>query len=259
MVANLDNLSAASAFDNAQRRPVMRQLAFPTPAEEAAFKAKEADSQRRQEAARRAARVIALSTQLGTRYSPERVKLDNYVVYDPRQKGVVAAVRAISVTIRDFVKQGRNLALFGTVGTGKDHLLAHLLYCAAREGLFCRYANGRTLFSQFRGTKGEHASGTENDLIEQFVTPDVVAISDPRPSTGQNTDYQLDVLYRVLDARYRAMRTTWVTANIDSTAAAGQSLSEPVWDRLQDGAEVLFCDWPSYRERQRQLQAKKPG
>jgi DNA replication protein DnaC len=137
---------------------------------------------------------------------------------------------------------------FGTVGTGKDHLAAALLYAATDAGCLCRYTNGRELFARFRATMGDDAAENERKLVDDFAAPAVLAISDPTPPGSDMTAWQHDVLYRIVDRRYSLMRSTWITANL-TRETADAALTEPVWDRLQQGAEVFVCDWGSYRER----------
>ena len=236
----------AKAFEDAIRRRIPR---WPTPEEQAHRDAIEARNELHRKEFRAIASRAALATSLGQRYSIDRVALENYKVYDPRQGPALERIRRIGATIKEFVEEGRNLGLFGTVGTGKDHLLAYLLYQAAAAGFVCRYVNGQELFSRFRGTMGDGALETERTLLKEFSSPTVVAISDPLPPAGKLSDWNRQVLYRLLEARYRARQPTWITANITSESNADESFTEAVWDRLQDDAELFFCDWPSFREK----------
>ena len=140
MQVDEESLSMGRPFRESLDKLGRRVLARITAEEEASRLAKKAENDRHIEKCRRRAIFETLVGQLGTRYAPQRVELANYSIYDPRQTGVVARIRAIGERISEFVEQGRNLALFGTVGTGKDHLLAWLLYRAASEGLQCRFA-----------------------------------------------------------------------------------------------------------------------
>lgn len=192
--------------------------------------------------------VTQLERELGPRYSRDRTELNAYQVYDAKQGAAMKRILGVLAGLKDFVVQGRNLAMFGTVGTGKDHLLAYLLYQATTQGFSCRYANGQELFSRFRGTMDENSRETEKDVLSEFSRPDILALSDPLPPAGNNSDWRREIFYRLIDKRYRAMKGTWITANV-TTATADQSFTEPVWDRIQQGAEVIVCDWQSFRER----------
>lgn len=200
----------------------------------------DADRERRQ-------RIDSLAKDLGKRYGPQLATLDRFEVYHPSQKVAVAKLRSIEHDIADFVKSGRGLVLLGTVGTGKDHLLAAMLYAAAGAGHVCRWVNGQEVFGQFRDRIDTGKADEQH--FRELCAPAVLGISDPIPPVGQAGAWDLGNLYRLLDRRYRAMKATWVTINAQSADDADAKLSEPVFDRLRDGAEIVTCCWPSYRER----------
>jgi hypothetical protein len=106
----------------------------------------------------------------------------NFEIYDARQRPVLERVRACVDSLKEIIADGRGLIFFGTVGTGKDHLLIALLYEAARLGFSCRYFNGQEIYGQFRDRMD---SGQKEDgLLNELEKPDVLAISDPIPPVG---------------------------------------------------------------------------
>ncbi len=211
-------------------------------------RARESDARR--EASQRSARLIVVADKLGKRYAPDRATLASYVVTHERQKAVLARVKAFAAELSPKASTVRGLVLYGTVGTGKDHLLAALLYDAARIGLNADWCNGQNIFGRFRDAMdtGESEAG----LVSTFTKPDVLGISDPIPpivDANRPQAWRTELLYRVLDARYRECRPTWVTVNATSADDAAAKLSSPVFDRLRDGAELIPCFWPSHREK----------
>lgn len=192
-------------------------------------------------------RISLLATQLGARYSPERVLLDKYRVTNAKQGAIVAQVKELRSGITDHVAGGRGIIFLGTIGTGKDHLMAYLLYSAAASGASCKWIGGQDLYGRIRDQVGD--KGRENDLIADFAGPQVLAISDPVPPSGDVSDWQVSQFYRILDRRYRDMKCTWVTLNVKDGKEASGQLSSPVWDRLREAAVVFECNWPSHRER----------
>ena len=89
---------------------------------------------------------------------------------------------------------------------------------------------------------------SEREAVRRLVEPDVLVVSDIVPQAGTASPYQLSILFQVVDGRYRAQRTTVVTANVSSGNEAAQRLSPALVDRLRDESLALFCNWPSYRE-----------
>lgn len=203
----------------------------------------------RDEAKRQEQRIKALSSRLGKRYSPARVSLDTFQVYHADQREALAKLRAFIAAVKTNVDEGKGLVLYGTVGTGKDHLLAAALYAAAGAGVDCSWVNGQEIFSEFRDNmdSGER----ESALMNRFVAPQVLGISDPIPpvfDASKPNAWRAELLYRVLDSRYRDCKATWVSINAKSPQDADAKLTEPVFDRIQDKAEFIACFWPSFRE-----------
>jgi DNA replication protein DnaC len=190
--------------------------------------------------------IIRLANDLGPRYSPQRASLDQFEVYDKRQSEVLRRVRDLVNDVVPFVTKSRGLVFFGTVGTGKDHLLAAMLYAAAGAGITCRWLNGQDFYGAFRDRID--TGRADEDLFREFTAPAVLAMSDALPAAGDPSRFDVGNLYRLLDRRYRLMRPTWVTINSRSTKDADERLTEPVFDRLCDGGELIHCEWKSYRD-----------
>lgn len=199
------------------------------------------DDRRRQQC------VVRLAADLGERYRPDLAALDKFKVYHPSQPPVIARLTTLADGIGQFVKSASGLILHGTVGTGKDHLLAAMLYQAAMIPASCRWINGQELFGAFRDRID--TGQRDEDHFRELERPQVLGISDPVPPVGSPGEWDLRNLYRLLDRRYRAMKSTWVSVNATTPEEADDKLSAPVFDRLRDGAEILACAWPSYRER----------
>jgi DNA replication protein DnaC len=209
------------------------------------------DWERRQEQLDRSLRLTDLQNDLGPRYSCRRATLDAFEVYHPAQQQVLDRLRAWKAAWPTPLKEGKGLMLYGPCGTGKDHLLAALLYQAVGDhGLTARWTNGTVLYSRFRDVM--HARDTtEEQILDHYAKPDILAISDPIPPSGEVTAFQVGQLFMLLDERYRSMKSTWITLNVTSEADAQARLSLPLFDRLREGAELVRCYWPSYRGRPR--------
>lgn len=142
----------------------------------------------------------------------------------------------------------RNVILYGTKGTGKDHLLMAL----AKEfytlwGQVPMWVNGVDLFDTLR----QEALGNSPRLLmygdEDYHTAQMLWISDPLPPTGVLSEFQQSALFRIIDIRYRNFLPTWISLNVQGGAEAEQRLGAQVVDRLRHGALSLQCYWPSYR------------
>jgi DNA replication protein DnaC len=191
-----------------------------------------------------------LRRQLGERYSPERSSLASFVIEYEEQRKIISGVIDLIGVLQKHVEAGRGVIFLGTVGTGKDHLLACLLYAATGERISCAWANGQELFGSFRDAID--TGRRDEDIFRELCRPRVLALSDPIPPVGDPGKWDIGNLYRLLDRRYRSLKSTWVSLNASSEAEADARLSAPVFDRMREGAAIFRCFWPSYREERRQ-------
>jgi len=187
---------------------------------------------------------------LGPRYADCRV--DTFDVTDPEPKYAAAKRKAVDQVrgylddLRENVRAGRNVLLFGPKGTGKDHLMVGMLHEAVYDGASARWWDGMTLYAElFRLWKEKQSEGP---LFKKLVEADVFAISDPVPPRGQAVNEAVaGFLFRVVDGRYRRRRPIWVTANFASKKEAEERMAPQIHDRLRDGAVQIACNWESYR------------
>ena len=201
------------------------------------------------EAARRS--IAKLSHHLGAKYQPDRINLASYQVYHKDQKATLQKCLDILGNLPALIRDGKNIVWYGAVGTGKDHLCCSLLYAAAQLGFDVDWRNVQRIYESSRDFIRNNAP--EKSLVKELIEPVVLGLSDPIPPSGAPSDWNRNLLYRVLDERGRALRATWVTLNVSTKAAAEDeiidALSMQVWDRMREHAEILPCFWPSFRGR----------
>lgn len=190
-------------------------------------------------------RVRRLAGVLGLRYSPEKATIARYRTYDDKQKPMLKRLKEIGSSINSFVDDGRGIVWFGSVGTGKDHCLAAMLYQACRNGFRTHWVDCQGLFglSRDRIATGE----SERDLDGSLISPDVLGLSDLLPPAGSLSNWNVTLLRRVIDARNRQMRPTWATANAADERELIEVLTPQVWSRLRENADVFHCHWADYR------------
>jgi DNA replication protein DnaC len=213
-----------------------------------------AERQREERRRKEKMRIEALAATLGVRYSHARVSLDRYQIYHDAQPRAIAAVKRAAENLETLIRNGQSIIFYGTVGTGKDHLLAWLLYRAC-EVTSVHWINGQELHGEMRDRIETHKR--EREIVSRLATPGVLAISDPIPPAGDASDWKLETLYRVLDARNRELKPTWATINACDDAEMDSRLSSPVWDRWGDHATLIPCQWPSYRTKKRCSQERE--
>lgn len=195
---------------------------------------------------RRESIVAGLLREVGVRYSG--ATLDSFRVTEAVQGAVVDALRAFS-TEGSGIRDGGGVLLYGPRGTGKDHLAIGALRIAIlMHGWDVAWIDGQQLFGSMRDRISTES--TEMDFIRQYTAPKLLLVSDPLPqdSTKAISDYQQSVLWRIVDRRYRDLKSTWVTLNVADVNEASKRLGPQLADRLTDGALCLHCNWPTYRK-----------
>lgn len=181
-----------------------------------------------------------------------RATWDQYETHhDSRQPAVLAAVKDWA---REFNPDTNSpsLLLWGPVGTGKDHLaLAAVRTVLTRHDCTSWWQNGRDLAGEWRDRINDNSA---NQLLTLLMRRTLLVISDPLPPFGDLTNYQADMLYRVVRGRTDAGLATVCTINVESDQEADERLGAPTWDRLTQGSWKIKCNWRSHRTARKVVQ-----
>ena len=169
-------------------------------------------------------------------------------------------VRDYSENLRENVANGVNLILYGPRGTGKDHLMAALMWRVIMNNHYTAFRRsgkpkensidwwtGVDIFGEFRDAMSD-GKIKENEIIHQFTTPAILFVSDPLPPTGALTEYQQSALFRIIDRRYSNRKPIVTTLNVASRTELDERLGAQNADRLRHDAVVVKCNWGSYRK-----------
>lgn len=191
--------------------------------------------------------------------------LDNFEATDAKQHAAVNAARR-------FADGAVNLAwgalwLLGKPGTGKTHLASgvvrhvirqhHPLTAAIRtvgeivtehRALWDqRERDKRRLHNESaRGGVGRPSLSTTTDELAAWLGGRSLLAIDDLGATRLG-DPELEVLFHVVDLRYRACLPTVITSNLPAAVLAEQ-LGARLTDRLQENATIVACTWPSHRQ-----------
>lgn len=199
-----------------------------------------------QEKARRRWQWENLLREIGRRY--ESATLDTFEAPESKQLKAKMDVMEYLVRLPENVQAGRGVIFYGPPGTGKDHLMAAMMREAIEEeGLQVRWINGLDFYGSVRDRMDDERP--EAELVRDLGTPDILAISDPLPPWGELSGFQAQMLFRIIDRRYRNQRPVWCTMNVAHGEEAASRLGTAVVDRLRERALAIHCDWPSYRAR----------
>jgi DNA replication protein DnaC len=194
--------------------------------------------------------TVYIDQQIGKRYV--RCRLDTF-----RCDGENAAAKQKAVDqCREYVNQfadhyeaGRSLVVIGPKGTGKDHLVSAVVREIARRlgkpGAVI-FRDGLTLYSEFKSAFDQ--VGSQDAIVAKYVAPKLFAVSDPVPPSGPLSNYDQQIILRIIDGRYRECRPIAVTVNCATRAEMATRMGAQATDRLFDCAIVVPCNWPTFRE-----------
>jgi DNA replication protein DnaC len=181
----------------------------------------------------------------------EECTFDNYAAALPAQQKVVEACRQFIAGLS--VTGGSSLWLIGTPGTGKTHLGAAMVRSAIEDrDTGAALLSGREIVRMLRSTWGNRSTGrdftgwsqTEDELIDDFGRIGLLVIGEVGASFGSESE-QVQ-LFDVIDLRYRYRRPTVLLSNLGVKDVKG-AVGDRSYDRLREGAQVLVCNWDSYR------------
>jgi DNA replication protein DnaC len=132
-----------------------------------------------------------------------------------------------------------NLFLLGQAGTGKTRAIFALLKIALAEGYAAERHEFTALCSMIRDTFNKKDSKeTENGIIKRLAGLDVLFIDDLGIS-NEVSDFDYEVLYRIVDTRLMACLPTAIASN-KSIEQIGQIYDKRIESRLQTYQVILF-------------------
>ncbi len=168
----------------------------------------------------------------------------------PMHESAVAVCRDYVTHFGTYRTEGKSLVLFGPKGTGKDHLMVatikSILIGYGRNPGDIVYRDGLRLFAEFRHAIKSGATD-EDAIVEKYIHPHLLALSDPIPPAGSLSEYEQRMLLRIVDGRYRDCLPMAATLNVKDRNELEQRMGPQAADRLCDGAVLVPCNWASYR------------
>lgn len=181
----------------------------------------------------------------GGRLDPESCLLSNYQTGTNLEKTrVLRLVEQYAENLEENVRIGRSLLFFGRPGTGKDHLAIALARAVILK--LCKpaiWVSMCELKSSIRTAIGRGVSEISEDLLKAGF----LVLSDPVALGGHLTDFQAEVLHRIIDARWRSNRPTVVTCNCRSVGECEELMGSQVVDRLVGDGQAVEFSWESFR------------
>ena len=149
---------------------------------------------------------------------------------------VVAATRRYADTIDEQLGAGRGLWFMGPVGTGKTTLAMLVSKAALKTGRSVAIYSLPRLLNEIRET-AHGADRSHIELLDRLTAIDLLHVDDV--GAERTTDWVLEELYSIVNARYEDERSMVITTNILDREALCDQISERTVSRLTEMCDEL--------------------
>jgi DNA replication protein DnaC len=181
------------------------------------------------------AKARSLSAVIPRRYRD--VSFDRPPVTDIDRR-IVEATRRFAEDIERHLDAGRGLWFMGPVGTGKTTLAMLVSKAALNAGRSVAIYSLPRLLNEIRDT--HRAERSHVDLLDRLTAVDLLHVDDV--GAERTTDWVLEELYSIVNARYEDQRSMVITTNIlDRDALCAQITARTV-SRLTEMCDELPLD-----------------
>jgi DNA replication protein DnaC len=178
------------------------------------------------------AKARSLSAVIPRRYRDASFDRPPVTDIDPQ---VVAAVRRFADSIDARLDSGRGLWFMGPVGTGKTTLAMLVSKAALRAGRSVAIYSLPRLLNEIRDVHRTERSHL--DLLDRLTAVDLLHIDDV--GAERTTDWVLEELYSIVNARYEEQRSIVITTNILDREALCEQITERTVSRLTEMCDEL--------------------
>jgi DNA replication protein DnaC len=151
------------------------------------------------------------------------------------EPSVVAATRRFCEDIHRHLDAGHGLWFMGPVGTGKTTLAMLVSKAALKAGRSVAIYSLPRLLNEIRDTHRAERSHVE--LLDRLTAVDLLHIDDV--GAERTTDWVLEELYSIVNARYEDQRSIVVTTNIDDRDRLCEQITARTVSRLTEMCDEL--------------------
>lgn len=140
-------------------------------------------------------------------FSDKEMRKCRFSADDGKNAAVTKTAKNYVKHFEDFRKAGRGLMLYGNVGTGKTFIAACIANELIDQCIPCCVTNFSRIVNKLAGTwEGKQ------EYLDSLNTYSLLVIDDF--AMERNTDYVNEIVYNVIDSRYRSGKPLIVTTNL---------------------------------------------
>jgi DNA replication protein DnaC len=160
----------------------------------------------------------------------------------------VRIVRRFAGALEENLDGGRGLWLHGEVGTGKTTLAMLVSRAALDAGRSVAIYSLPRLLAEIRATFESDGDGSYVSFLDRLAAVDLLHVDDV--GAEKTSDWVLEQLYAIVNARYEEERSVVITTNLERDALATQ-ITERTVSRLEEMCTLV----PLYGEDARKFVA----
>lgn len=106
---------------------------------------------------------------------------------------------------------GESLLIWGEPGNGKTHLAAAICHTLKARGYVSVFQSVPELLERIKGTFNRSSRESEKEIMDALRDCDLLVLDDI--GAEKISDWVLDVMFRIIDGRYRQKKPTLLTTN----------------------------------------------
>jgi DNA replication protein DnaC len=149
----------------------------------------------------------------------------------------VSVVRGYASGLQRNLDEGRGLWMFGPHGTGKTTLAMVVSKAALDAGRSVAIYSLPRLLADIRRTFDDGSDMTQTELIDRLAAVDLLHLDDV--GAEQTSDWVLEQLYAIVNARYEAEKAIVVTTNLTEAEELAQQVGMRTVSRLEEMCTIL--------------------
>lgn len=186
----------------------------------------------------------------------ETATFKNFIQRDGTESAFVECLKYA----KEFGQRKESLLIWGNYGNGKSHLaaaVANSLRTFEKTVVFCSVpellARIRSTFNKAKDSESEH------EIMNALLKCDLLILDDI--GSEKPTEWVADVLFRIIDGRYRKEAHVFYTSNLKPSLLE-ERLGGRIYDRILETTLPVQNRAPSYRQemaRERFEKMKKEG
>ena len=209
-----------------------------------------ATEEKKQKDAELKSRIEAFERRLKSACIPERFigkTINNYVVECEKQQHAVDVSKGYAENFHKHLKNGEGLIFIGNTGNGKNHLAIGIAQAVMQNGYVAQYITFPDFVSKMTAWQSKGDSLSQDAIMAMMREPDLLILDEV--GVGASTEYQKDVAFRLINARYEKNKPLIVLGNVTAPELKA-FVGDRAFDRLKEMTlRTVDFKWESYRGR----------